>query len=330
MNCGRPRHRTDRRAVRRAAPPRPARAVRHRADLRSRQPVVPDRGRRRSKNLGGDDGGALGQQFARGPVARPRSLRLLPAASTRGPSSRPRPRASRAEAIDFVGWASIGAQELVKGGVSGRRATRSRVEVRLFDVTERRDVAEVGRRMSGPRADLPRMAHRFADQLLEVLTGERGPFDSQIALVSTRGGRLKEIYLCTFDMDDAGAAHRASARSSLSPRWRPDRARHPVHVLPRAPAAALPARRWRARAVTQLVAGPRASCLGGAWSPDGSRVAVTREDGGNSDIVLLDRCGRREPPAHRSLGRSTCRRPGRPTAGASRSAPAARARRRST
>ena len=43
--------------------------------------------------------------------------------------------------------------------------------------------------MTGTRADVARMAHRFADQLLEVLTGERGPFDSQIVFTSTRGGR---------------------------------------------------------------------------------------------------------------------------------------------
>jgi len=67
------------------------------------------------------------------------------------------------------------------------------VEARLFDVPARRDIPEVGRRVSGSRADVPRMAHRFADQLLEVLTGERGPFDTQIVFTSQRNGN-PELY----------------------------------------------------------------------------------------------------------------------------------------
>src|SRR2546425_8186672 len=31
--------------------------------------------------------------------------------------------------------------------------------------------------------------------------------------------------------------------------------------------------------------------LDGAWSPDGSKLLVTREEGGNSNIYLLDRDG---------------------------------------
>ncbi len=191
------------------------------------------------------------------------------------------------EAIDYVGWAAIGAQELVKGTIetSGDTVT---AEVRLFDVAERRDVPEAGRRMQGPRGDLPRLAHRYADHLLEALTGERGPFDSKIGLVSTRGGRLKELYVYTFDM--AAPAQLTTERSiTLSPSWRPDR-RGLLFTSFRHHRPRLFELDLAKRAAAQFSSGERVY-LGGSWSPDGTQVLAPREEEGNSDIELLDRWG---------------------------------------
>src|SRR5207249_2014304 len=189
--------------------------------------------------------------------------------------------------IDFVGWAAIGAQALVKGGISAAGNGIS-LEVRLFDVPGRRDVPQASKRFSGGRDDVARMAHRTADAILEFLTSERGPFDSKLALVSTRSGRLKDVYTWTFDQDDPV---RATDERSLviAPRWRPDAralafASYREHV-PRLFEADLGTHR-----VARLVPGPGV-VLDGAWSPDGTRLLVTREEGGNSDIYLLDRSG---------------------------------------
>jgi len=97
------------------------------------------------------------------------------------------------EEINFQNWSVLGALALVKGGLSldGDGVT---VEVRLFDVAQHKQLG--GKRYQGERKDLRRMAHRFADQIMLFLTGEQGPFDSQIAFVSKRGGgRAKEIYV---------------------------------------------------------------------------------------------------------------------------------------
>jgi len=241
------------------------------------------------KNLGGDADGALGKQFAR---VLTRDLDISGYFKIVDPRTfieDPQTSGITAEQIDFVGWASIGAQELVKGGVivEGDKVT---IEARLFDVPARRDIPEVGKRVSGTRADVARMAHRFADQLLEVLTGERGPFDTQIVFTSTRGGRglLKELYLWTFDRDDPV---RLTSEQTLmiSPRWRPD-------------ARALLFTSWKehyprlfqldmgTKRVSRLVPGSGV-IQNGAWSPDGSRLLVAKEDGGNTDIFLLDRSG---------------------------------------
>src|SRR3989441_5426817 len=125
------------------------------------------------KNLGGDPGGELGARFAQ---VLSRDLDLSGYFRLLDPKTfieNPQTSGITAGEIDFVGWAALGAQALVKGGVttSGDTAT---VEVRLFDVPGRHDVPQASRRYSGPRADLPRMAHKTADAILEFLTGERG------------------------------------------------------------------------------------------------------------------------------------------------------------
>jgi TolB protein len=241
------------------------------------------------KNLGGDADGAIGRQFARVlskdldlsgyfKLVDPRTFIEDPQTSGITPAD-----------IDFVGWASIGAQELVKGSVTveGDRVT---VEARLFDVPARRDIPEVGRRVTGSRGDVARMAHRFADQILEVLTGERGPFDSQVVFTSTRGGRglLKELYLWTFDRDDPV---RLSSEQTLmvSPRWRPD-GRAVLFTSWKQHYPRLFLFDMGARRASRLVPG-NAVMQNGAWSPDGSKLLVAREEGGNTDILLLDRSG---------------------------------------
>jgi TolB protein len=192
-----------------------------------------------------------------------------------------------ADAIDYVGWAAIGAQEIVKGTIEASGDTLT-VEVRLYDVAERREVGEAGRRLQGPRVDLPRLAHRYADHLLEVLTGERGPFDSKIALVSRRGGSLKDLYAWTFDL--AEPVRLTQERSIvLSPSWRPDR-RGILFTSFRAHRPRLFDLDVATRGVTPFT--PDGSVyLGGAWSPSGSQVLATREQDGNSDIELLDGYG---------------------------------------
>jgi Tol biopolymer transport system component len=164
--------------------------------------------------------GAEAQRFAR---ALTRDLELSGYFRLVDPATfieRPDTAGVTAAETDFVGWAAIGAQAVVKGAltVAGDTVT---LEVRLLDVAGRADVPQVSRRYTGGRADVGRMAHKTADAILEFLTGERGPFDSQIAFVSNRSGRLKDVYRLTFDMDEPV---RVTDERSLvvTPRWRPD------------------------------------------------------------------------------------------------------------
>jgi TolB protein len=200
----------------------------------------------------------------------------------------PQRSATTADQIEFHNWSVIGALALVKGTLE-RSGDRIAVEVRLFDVVERRELA--GKRYRSPAADLPRIAHKFADEILRVFTGEAGPFDSRIAFVSTRGGRSKELHVLTFDAESPTPL--TSDRSiALSPSWSPD-AREILFASYREGAPGFFVFDVASRRLARLARAGGLSA-GGAWSPDGTLLAVAREVGGNPEIVLLRRDGQVE------------------------------------
>jgi TolB protein len=187
--------------------------------------------------------------------------------------------------INFQNWSVLGALALVKGGfaLSGDELS---VEVLLFDVAQRKQLG--GKRYHGHRKDLRRMAHRFADQIMLLLTGELGPFDSKIAFVSNRGGgRAKEIY--TTDLTGADITQLTRDRTlNLGPSWHP--AANTLLYFSYKQGGPYPYRiDLRNGQETRL-----SSVVGhsGRWSPDGTMIAVSLELEGNSDLFLLSPDGR--------------------------------------
>jgi TolB protein len=233
------------------------------------------------RGLSGQDAGDLGRQFA-DIVGRDLELsgifRVVPRDAH---IELPESSGTTAGEINFDNWSVIGALALVKGTVESDSG-RLTVEARLFDVPQRRAVA--GRRYRGATADLRRIANRFADEILLALTGERGPFDSRIAFLSTRGGRFKDVYVMS---PDGGDLQRITAENTLnlSPSWSRD-ASSLLLTSYRAGGPALFTIDLGGRNWTRLSALSGLN-VGGAWSPDGSRLVVTLESDGNSDIALL-------------------------------------------
>jgi TolB protein len=189
------------------------------------------------------------------------------------------------DTINFPNWSVIGALALAKGWLSleGDRLT---VEVRLFDVYQRRQI--VGRRYSGSVSEMRRMAHRFADEIMAQLTGARGPFDSRIAFASTRGGRFKELYVMSLDGGDVRQLTN-NRTINISPSWAP---RGSVLLYTSYK------RRQPALFSLDLVTGADKPLwsqsglnLGGRFSPDGSTIALAVEKDGNTDIILLSADG---------------------------------------
>lgn len=190
-----------------------------------------------------------------------------------------------AATIVFENWSVLGAHGLVKGNLT-QTGSDLLVEARLFDVGRRAQVS--GRQYRGGVADLSRIADRFADEIIAQVSGERGPFDSRIAFLSTRGGRFKDVYVSSANGEDVRRLTQTQTLN-LAPRWGP---RHESLVFtsyrggsPDLFTVAYPSGK------TSPLAALAGLNLAGGWSPDGQSLLVTMERDGNSEIALLDAKG---------------------------------------
>lgn len=186
------------------------------------------------------------------------------------------------DTIDFQDWKTIGALALVKGTIE-RGADGVVIEARLFDVVEAKQLA--GKRYRTGEGDVRRIAHRFADEIMLALTGERGPFDSRIAFASRRDGRFKEIWAMSLDGGDLRQVTR-ERMIALSPSWSPD-AGSLLFTSYRTGNPSLFSME-RSGGTPRMISSQHGLNLGGRWSPAGRAIAVALESGGQTDIALLD------------------------------------------
>jgi len=119
--------------------------------------------------------------------------------------------------VKFHNWTSIGAELLVTGGVV-IEDNHLELELRLYDTFKEQML--LGKRYKGGMVDQRKMVRRFCSELIYLLTGDRGIFDSKIAFVSTSSGH-KEIYICDFDGYDPKRLTNLKS-ITLSPAWSSD------------------------------------------------------------------------------------------------------------
>jgi TolB protein len=190
----------------------------------------------------------------------------------------------RLAGIDFLPWTTAGFDMLVRSeyGIKGDELT---VEFRLYDVPNRKMVT--AKRYLGKTKDLRRFAHSFADEILLVMTGEKGCFTTHIAFVSTQSGN-KEIVI--MDWDGYNPLPLTRNRSiNLNPDFSPDgreiifssykRNNPDLYKRALSSTAEIPVSNRKGLNIT------------GAWSPDGTKIALTLSKDGNSEIYTLARNG---------------------------------------
>ncbi|MFZ5586036.1 MAG: Tol-Pal system beta propeller repeat protein TolB [Thermodesulfobacteriota bacterium] len=180
-------------------------------------------------------------------------------------------------------WKRIGADLLITGNYESTPTTLS-VEMRLFDVTEGKLL--VGRRYDGLPTDMPAIMHRFADEVMEALTGEKSVFSTQIAFTHSVGG-IKEIWLMNFD---GSGARQLTQRGDicLFPAWSPDgRLLAYSCYVNRRPAVILHA---LAGGSGQVVINKPGVNLTPTFRPNGQLAAATSHTG-KTNIFLSDQVG---------------------------------------
>ena len=121
--------------------------------------------------------------------------------------------------FDFRNWSLIGAELLIKAGysLSGENLV---VEFRLYDTLAGKMI--IGKRYRARSKNIRLLFHKFANQVVESITGLPGEFTSKIAFC----GRYKdepaqELYSCDYD----GHERRQITRNksiNISPSWSQD------------------------------------------------------------------------------------------------------------
>jgi len=237
------------------------------------------------KNLGGDDDHSVGSAFV-GTLRRDLELsgyfRLIdPHAYIEDPQSS----GFELGQFNFADWRSLNANFVVKGSVTGSGAS-VKLTAYLYDVAQQRRM--MGKNYSGDAGDVPRMARRFADAVLEATTGEKGPFDSKLAFVSTRGGRAKEVYTQSIDGKDMFKLT-GNPTINLFPSF--DRSTRYVLYLSyksMQPSLYLADLQMQREA---KIDSPHGTVIGGTISPDGEKIVAAVARNGVTNLFLLTRDG---------------------------------------
>jgi TolB protein len=186
--------------------------------------------------------------------------------------------------FNFGDWSTLGADYLVKGSAT-RDGDTIKVEALLFDVPQQRRV--MGKKFTGGPHDIGEMARRFADAILQSATGKRGPFDSKLAFVSTRGGRFKEIYTSWLD---GGELFRVTDNPTINlfPELSHD-ASHLLYLSYKSYSPELYLADLGQRVETRINPG-LGQAVGGTLTPDGQIVAAYQR-GGRTNLYLLTPAG---------------------------------------
>jgi TolB protein len=179
-----------------------------------------------------------------------------------------------APSIKFGRWVAVGAEGLVKARLRGDGRGLA-ADLRLHDVQAGREVLQ--RNLTAP--DARALGHRMADELVRHYTGEPGVFRTHLVAVR-RTRETRELVL--FDADGKNPRVLLSETALLlMPSWHPDGDRILVTSY-RSGRPELWVYRLSDRSFRRLPTGHVA--MGGAFSPDGTRLAFAAVDGADTDV----------------------------------------------
>ena len=190
------------------------------------------------------------------------------------------------DTFKMTDWSSIGAEILVKTGISldGQNLA---VDLYMYDVTTSKRI--LGKRYLATTADAKTAAHTAANDIVTTLTGLPGIFLTKIAMSCDRSGK-KDIYIMNFDGSEVKQVthHRSIA---FAPAWSPDGNRIVYSLYNRHKGNIKNIDLYEfdfASSSYRMLSNRKGINSGAAYHPDGKRIALTMSFLGNPEVFLLD------------------------------------------
>ncbi|MDB5511623.1 MAG: Tol-Pal system beta propeller repeat protein TolB [Enterovirga sp.] len=189
-------------------------------------------------------------------------------------------------APDFSAWKSTGAQGLVAGRVTRDASGRLKAEFRLWDLVAGQQVA--GQQYGTDAANIRRVGHIISDAVYTKITGVGGFFDTRIAFVDESGPKEnRRKRLAVMDQDGANVRYLTQGDAlAVSPRYSP--VTQDIAFMSQAPGQQPRVQVINLETGTRQVVGNFSEMSSSPrFAPDGRRLVLALQDGGNSNIYGL-------------------------------------------
>lgn len=187
----------------------------------------------------------------------------------------------------FEGWRATGAQGLVTGRVTRDASGRLKAEFRLWDVVAGQQIA--GQQYFTDPNNWRRVGHIISDAVYTKITGVGGFFDTRVAFIDESGPKEnRRKRLAIMDQDGANVRYLTQGNEMVvTPRYSP--ATQDVAYMSQAsgqqPRVQVINLETGARQVVgnfpDMTSSPR-------FSPDGQRIVMSLQQGGNANIYVMD------------------------------------------
>ena len=187
----------------------------------------------------------------------------------------------------FADWRVINAQALVTGGIARQSDGRLRAEFRLWDVFATQQIA--GQQFFTTPDNWRRVAHIIADAIYQRLTGEKGYFDTRVVFVSESGPKDNRVKrLAIMDQDGANVRYLTDGKELvLTPRFNPS-AQEVTYMSYRGQDQPHVYLLNIENGQRELVGDFPGMTFSPRFSPDGQKVIMSLQPGGNANIYTMD------------------------------------------
>ena len=183
--------------------------------------------------------------------------------------------------IHWVAWSQVGAKHLIKAEIIGPAPYR--VEARLYSVAEKKVIPVTPQSFTGVRErGIRKVGHRFCNGVMRALTGKAGVFDTRIAFTARTGLRTKVIGIMDMDGGRRGGLIR-NGSVNLFPSWGMG------GIFYTSFKRGKPDIYFGKRRISQDAGHYRKVAV----SRDGSKLVASISYGGQSDLYLLNKAGKR-------------------------------------